>query len=116
MHAREILSYFPPRCLIFPSKSGSSGNITLRMPLILWLPRIQVILTQFSLHTVISQNTPMGDELKWLLKEGGGRIFESCDISLENTLTSHAVSLALVICTWSDSAMPLLSCACLLTQ
>ena len=39
----------------------------------------------------------MGDELKWLLKEGGGRIFESCDISLENTPTSHAVSLALAI-------------------
>ena len=35
----------------------------------------------------------MGDELKWLLKEGDGRIFESCDISLENTPISHAVSL-----------------------
>ena len=52
---------------------------------------------------------PMSDELKWLLKEGGGRIFESCDISLENTPTSHVVSLALVICTCSDSAIPLLS-------
>ena len=41
---------------------------------------------------------PMGDELKWLLKEGvHGRIFESCDISLENTPTSHLVSLVLVI-------------------
>ena len=40
----------------------------------------------------------MGDELKWILKEGGGCIFESCDISLKNTPTSHAVSLALVIC------------------
>ena len=39
----------------------------------------------------------MGDELKWLLKEGGGHIFESCDISLENIPTSHAVSLVLVI-------------------
>ena len=47
------------------------------------------------------------------LEEGDGHIFESCDISLENTPTSHAVSLALVICTCSDSAMPLLSCACL---
>ena len=55
----------------------------------------------------------MGDELKWVLKEGGGRIFESCDISLENTPTSHAVSLARIICACSDSAMPLLSCACL---
>ena len=52
---------------------------------------------------------PMGDELKWLLKEGGGRIFESCDISLENTPTSHAGSLALVTCACSDSSMPLLS-------
>ena len=40
---------------------------------------------------------------------GGGRIFESCDISLENTPTSHAVRLALVICACSDSAMLLLS-------
>ena len=37
------------------------------------------------------ENTPMGDELKWLLKEGGGRIFESCYISLETTFTSHTV-------------------------
>ena len=56
---------------------------------------------------------PMGDELKWLGKEGGGRIFESCDISLENTPISHAVSIALVICTCSDSPMSLLSCTCL---
>ena len=39
----------------------------------------------------------MGDELKWLLKEGGGHIFESCDISLENMPTSHTVCLTLVI-------------------
>ena len=39
----------------------------------------------------------MGDELKELLKEGGGRIFESCDISLENMPTSRAVSLALAV-------------------
>ena len=45
----------------------------------------------------LSKNMPMGDELQWLLKEGGGRIFESCDISFENMPTSHAVSLALVI-------------------
>ena len=54
------------------------------------------------------ESTPMGDELKWLLKEGGGCIFESCDISLENMPTSHAVSLALVISTCSSPAMPLL--------
>ena len=30
-----------------------------------------------------------------LLKAGAGRIFESCDISLENMPTSHAASLAL---------------------
>ena len=35
----------------------------------------------------------VGDELKWLFKKGwGGRIFESCDISLKNTPTSHVVS------------------------
>ena len=39
-------------------------------------------------------------------KRGGG-IFESCDIFLENRPTSHAVSLALVICACSGSAMPL---------
>ena len=46
-------------------------------------------------------------------KRRGGHIFESCDISLENTPTSHAVSLALVMYSCSDSAMPLLSCTCL---
>ena len=35
------------------------------------------------------ENTPMGNKLKWLPKEGGGCIFESCDISLENMPTSH---------------------------
>ena len=32
------------------------------------------------------------DELKWLLKVGGGHTFASYDISLKNTPTSHAVS------------------------
>ena len=49
----------------------------------------------------------MGNELiKWLLKKGGGHIFESCDISLKNTPTLHAVSLALFMYTYSDLAMP----------
>jgi len=26
---------------------------------------------------IYPENTPMGDELKWLLKKGGGRIFEN---------------------------------------
>ena len=54
---------------------------------------------------------PMGNELMWLLNEGGERIFESCDISLENMPTSHAVSLRLALVIWacSDSAMPHLS-------
>ena len=43
----------------------------------------------------------------WLLKEGDGHIFKSCDISLENTPTSYAVSLALVMCACSDSTMAL---------
>ena len=46
-------------------------------------------------------------------KRRSGRIFESCDISLDNTPTSHSVSLALVICACCDSSMPLLSCTCL---
>ena len=48
----------------------------------------------------------MGDELKWFLKDGGGRIFESCDISLKKTPTPHIVSLVLFV--WH--AMPFLSC------
>ena len=36
----------------------------------------------------------MGDELTELIKEGGGHIFESCDISLKSTPTSHTVRLA----------------------
>ena len=60
---------------------------------------------------------PMGNEHKWLLKEGVG-IFsrQSCDISgdsLENTPTSHAVSLSLVMYACCDPATPLLSCTCL---
>ena len=42
-----------------------------------------------------------------------GSIFESCDISFKNKPKSHAVSLALVLCACSDSAMPLLLCVCL---
>ena len=37
----------------------------------------------------------MGDKLKRLLKNGGGCIFESYAISLENMPTSHAISLTL---------------------
>ena len=46
---------------------------------------------------VISENTPMGDEHKWLLKEGDGCIFINCDISLEYMPTSYTVSPALFI-------------------
>ena len=52
-------------------------------------------------------------ELKCLLKEVVGVFLTAVDISLENTPTSHAVSLALVIYACSDSAMLLLSRACL---
>ena len=38
----------------------------------------------------------------------GGHIINSCDISLENMPTSHAVSLVQDVYTCSDSAMPLL--------
>ena len=46
-------------------------------------------------------------------KKGCVGVFSSCDISLKNTPTSHAVGLALVICACRDSAKPLLSCTCL---
>ena len=52
---------------------------------------------------------PMGDdELKWLLKEGGGYIFESCDICFENTPT-HIVSLAIFMYAHSATSV-LLAC------
>ena len=53
----------------------------------------------------------MSDKLKEFLKEGSACIFESCNISLENTPTLHAIILALFMYTCSDSAMPHLSCA-----
>ena len=51
------------------------------------------------------KNMPMGDELKELLKKGGECIFKSCDISLKNTPTLHAVSLPIFMYACSDSAM-----------
>ena len=42
-------------------------------------------------------NTPMGEEVKWLLKEGGGLIFECFDISLESTPTLPEVHPPLII-------------------
>ena len=40
---------------------------------------------------------PMGNELKWLLKEGGGCIFDSCDISLPHT-SSYLCVYAVIFC------------------
>ena len=51
-------------------------------------------------------------QANWI-EQKDGCIFESCDISLGNMPTSHAVSLALGMYSCSDSAMPPLSCACL---
>ena len=45
----------------------------------------------------------IGKELK--CQRGGWTYFESCDISLENTPILHAASLALFMCTCSNSAM-----------
>ena len=39
--------------------------------------------------STVKQNMSMGDEFKWLFKEGGGGIFKGCEIFLENTTTSH---------------------------
>ena len=50
----------------------------------------------------------MGNELKWVFKEGGGHTFKSCGISLINMPTSHAVTLALFMYACSDSVMPLM--------
>ena len=46
----------------------------------------------------------MDDE--WLFKEGGACIFESYDVCLKNTPASHTISMAVFVCTCSDSAMP----------
>jgi len=56
----------------------------------------------------------MGDELKWLLKEEGGHIVESCDIlsKICNMPTLPVVGLALFMYTCSESAM-FLSYICL---
>ena len=48
----------------------------------------------------------MSNELKWLLKEGGGRMFESSDISHD---PPHTQLVAIIQYACNDSAMPLLS-------
>ena len=40
----------------------------------------------------------MDDEFKWLIKEGDGCIFKSCDISCEPYLCTHAVILQCLFC------------------
>ena len=53
----------------------------------------------------------MGDERNWLSKRGvGGGNFQECR---ENADTSHAVSLALFVSACNNSALVLMSCACL---
>ena len=61
------------------------------------------------LHIVISgkKNKWMMNLIKWFLKEGGGCIFESCDIFFENAPTSCSQS-ALFMYSCSDSVVPLL--------
>ena len=44
---------------------------------------------------MLYRNLP-GDELKWLLKAGDGRIFESCHNPLENMSTSHTLHIVSV--------------------
>ena len=67
----------------------------------------------YSLVPQSLENTPMGDELKWLLNKEGGCIFGSCDISHKNISTAHV---ALVNCTCSVSAIPLFVMLCLLNN
>ena len=54
---------------------------------------------------------PMGDKLKELLKKEVG-IFSRDVMFLKNTPTSHAVSLALFMYTFSSAMLPL-PCTCL---
>ena len=49
----------------------------------------------------------MSNELKWLLKEGGGCMFESSYISHDPPHTQSSVAIVQFAC--NDSAMPLLS-------
>ena len=58
------------------------------------------------------KNAFMGNELKWLLKVG---VFSRVVIKYAHLTphTSHAVSLHLFAYSFGDSALPLLSCACL---
>ena len=56
---------------------------------------------------------PMGDKPKWLLKEGGGHIFKSCDIIFRKYAPTVTVAQFVHVYACSDSAMPLLSHACL---
>ena len=55
---------------------------------------------------------PMGDELKWLLKEGGGRIFVSCDIFLK-IRSPHMQLVYPLLFAHAVILQCLLSCACL---
>ena len=67
-----------------------------------------------SMCTVIS---PWVMNLSDSSKERDGSIFKSCDISLKNTPTSHAVGLGLFMYPCSDSAMPLChALACAVTE
>ena len=45
------------------------------------------------------------DDERLFKKRGGGCIFESYDVCLKNTPASHTISLAVFVCTCSDSAM-----------
>lgn len=63
-------------------------------------------------HYIISGNLPMAINLR----VGGRCILKIVIFFLKNTLTSHRVSLALLMCVCSGSAMPLLHVlACVIT-
>ena len=73
------------------------------------------ICAYISIYSILSNTVIPYTVISWKCAHGwcsSKCIFESYDISLKNTPTLHAVSLALFMYACSDSAM-LLSCACL---
>ena len=74
--------------------SKSFGCISVKQSYILYITNLDLSFSQNQISSTKSNlpdNTPKGEEVKWLLKEGGGLIFKCLDISLESTPTLHVV-------------------------
>ena len=57
-----------------------AGKLPLQASLFIIHDHSKILTEDNKLIPVISDNTPMGEEFKWLLKEGPGFIFECFDI------------------------------------